>query len=572
MDITDKVALAEKAHDRDTVLQAAFDNQLVGVMILDAEGRILQANDAFAELSGYPPDHLVGTPLNLLVAGSSARGRAEPRQPAAGAEPGIHHRILTSIDGSPRYVSMDAHPIIGLAQPNGAATMVVIHDGTTNRSLRDSLSDQVQYDPQTGAMTRAFFRQRVVEELARAQRREATVAVLWVDIDDFKAVNDQYGHAVGDIVLRESAQRLRSVIRTGDHVGRLGGDEFAILIQDTETLTSLELAVDRILAVLAEPIAVQDWLVYVTGSVGVAISPVDGTDADQLLTNSDTAMYTAKRAGGHQRAYFGSEINAAAEGRSRLHQQMAAAVRKQDFEMFYQPIVATASGQVTAVEALLRWHHDDEYVSAARFIEEAHEAGQMRAIGRMVVTMVDADLERLASAGILDLPISINFSPAELEERTLIEALVGWTPVGGFARLIIEVTESSQLVPGGRAAEALRLLQRLGARLAIDDFGTGFSNLAILEGVNPALVKIDRSLLTGAETGARGARVLAASVQLARALDARVIIEGVETAAQHEIAVGLHAEEVQGYLIARPMPLGDLIAWLAMHDVGSVPA
>jgi two-component system, chemotaxis family, CheB/CheR fusion protein len=567
LDVTDRRVLADAAHDRDLVLQAVFDNCLVGVLILGGDGSILAANDCLDTMLRYPPHSLVGTPLSLLLAGSPTpdEGGGE----FAGIGVGTSQRMMTAADGSSRFVSVSVSPVTG-DQPQEAAAVAVIHDATTTQTLRNSLAAQVRYDPQTGAMTRSYFRERVVDELAHAQRRGAAVAVLWVDLDDFKAINDQYGHAVGDIVLRDSAGRLRSVTRTGDHIGRVGGDEFVILVKDIDVINHLELAIDRILAAVSEPIQVQDWLIYVSASVGVALFPEDGVDADQLLRNADTAMYTAKRGGGNQRAYFRSEMNEAAADRASMRQQLAVAVRHGDFQMFYQPILATTDLQVTAVEALLRWHRDTEFVAAGQFVAAAGETGQMRAIGRLVLAMVDADMKELARAGLTHLPISINFSPEELEDRPLVDALLAWQPTGGFGRVLIEVTESSQLTTGGRATETLRLIQRLGAHLVIDDFGTGYSNLQTLEHIHPSVVKIDRTMLAGADQSKRRGRVLAAAVQMAQALDARVVIEGVETADQHRLATSLGAEEMQGNLFAEAMPLTQLLDWL--DDQGPRPA
>lgn len=563
-DVTDLVDTAEALERERAVTDAILANPLVSLILLDEQGRIVRANACFDAMLGYANGELVGTHLDMLIVGS--RGPDDTTLVDRLTRSGDVSRqfLLTAADGSSRHVTMTSTPLEG-ASPR---RVVVIQDITTMRSLYDALAEQLQFDPQTGAMNRSNFRDQLSLELDRSQRRQARVAVMWIDLDDFKAINDQYGHEVGDVVLREAVARLRAVTRAGNHVGRAGGDEFAIMIRDIDVRNNLDGAIDRVLAALNDPIQIADAVVYSSGSIGVAISPDDGVTADQLLHNADTAMYVAKRAGGNQRAYFRAEMNRAAGDRATMRQDLEVAVRQGDFQMFYQPIVATDDFHVTAVEALLRWHRGDVFVPAHQFVAAAGETNQLRVIGRQVLSMVDQDMHQLAQVGLIELPISINLSVPELEERPLVDALLAWQPVGGFGRILIEVTESSQLADGGKAAEVLRLLVRLGAHLVVDDFGTGYSNLETLERMRPAIVKIDRSMLTGVRKHLRGTKVLAAAVQLAHALGARVVIEGVETVDQHELAAQLGAEEVQGNLFATPMPVGELVAWLGAWRPG----
>lgn len=561
IDITAQRVAEDRCRRLNDVLDAVFANASLAALLLDSQGRIIQANEAFSTLLGYPHGTLVGTLLRLLVAGSSAPDTDADRL-APLPTTGTFERILTGEDGSLRTVSMTVSPVRA-EEDQDAAAVVLMNDVTSSRSVSDALALQARYDAQTGAMTRAYFRDQVIDELARAKLTDTKLAALWIDLDGFKAVNDQYGHEVGDIVLREAVRRLRAVTRAGDRIGRFGGDEFVILVKGIDVIRNLELEADRILAAFCEPIETADRQIQVTASVGIAISPEDGAEVDQFLRNADTAMYVAKREGGNRRVYFRSEMNARSRGRAKVREELACATRNHDFQMFYQPVVCASDRQVVAVEALLRWHHDDEIVPAAMFVDVATESSQMNAIGKLVLSMVDSDITTLTTAGYTDLPVAMNVSRSELDDRALLDALLAWQPAGGLARVVIEVQEDPDVTASGRTADALALMRRLGARVAIDAFGSGYSNLAALHDTRPSVVKLDRSLLVGACGGDEsGGNVLSAAVVLAQALEAQVVVEGVETQYQFEVAQDAGAEFVQGNFIAAPMPLDQLLNWL----------
>ena len=570
LDVTERVAAeavakqarAEAARESE-VLTAAVDTSYLGVVVLDADGRILRVNTTFSELVGTPERLLLGTSLDAAIPNYDGPEDKDVSE-SVWSERGVVHRMLRTHDGGSLWVAVASHAVTSVdADANSSAAWVVmVHDLTRIRDHAGELVLQARFDQLTGSLTRAHFRDRLNEELAREMRTGRGVAVLWLDLDGFKDVNDRHGHRAGDAVLREVASRLEGAARRQDSVGRLGGDEFAMIVTEFNNLESLEAVAARVLSTLRNPIPGPDGLLYVTASIGIAIGPADGRDADALMHSADTAMYVAKEAGRDSHAYFQSEMNDQAEHHASRRHDLTSAIRDKSFEMAYQPVIDLRTGQVDMAEALVRWRRNGELVSAAEFIDVIQDSGLLRPLGTIVLGLVDEDLVSLDAGGAkVLLPISINLSPEELEGRELVNRLMGWEPPGGFGRIVIEVTEATLMAHQGRAVEALGLLRKLGATIAIDDFGTGFSNLSMLERLLPSIIKIDRSLLVSAEQDDQSRSILAAAIGLAHALSARVVVEGIETKEQGELATSLGADLGQGYYYTRPMPMRQMTDW-----------
>jgi two-component system CheB/CheR fusion protein len=509
-------------------LEAVFDNSVFGVLVLDKDERVVRANDSIARISGYARADLVGMPMRLLGLDTSAA--TAPESPASPGDPadtaGIAHRRLIARDGTPYFVTVETRRLDTAGE---SMRVVIVHDITRLHEANQELAEQTRFDHQTGLLVRSHFRDVLRTELTRAARAGHGLAVLWIDLDGFKEVNDRHGHQAGDTALREVAVRLQQAGRQQDAVGRLGGDEFAMLVTDVDQVDSLESVTQRILTVLREPIRLRESQPYLSGSIGVALAPEDGNDPDVLLHNADTAMYSAKKAGRDRRVYFRAEMNRAAEDRAGIRHDLAVALRSRHFVLHYQPVIDIATGVVRSAEALVRWMREDRIVAAGEFMSIAEQTGQLRAIGCIALDLLDEDLRTLhAELGDQRMAVSVNLSPTQLEERDMLDWLSAWEPAGGFSRLIIEVTEAAALARGGRGVETLTLLRRLGAGLSIDDFGTGYSNLELLDRLRPSIIKIDRSLLERASRQSRGHAVLDAAIQLAHALEAVVVIEGVQ--------------------------------------------
>jgi diguanylate cyclase (GGDEF)-like protein len=397
-------------------------------------------------------------------------------------------------------------------------------------------------------------------EIAAARLLGQSVALLWVDLDGFKGVNDQFGHQVGDDVLRLTVRRILGQVRDGDHVGRMGGDEIGVLLCEGVQEAKVPAVAERILTALREPMHIDELLIHITGSIGIATYPVDGQRPNDLITRADLAMYAAKNAGGDRYLQFSAELGSEAMDRAQLRHDLARSVRSGDFDVSFQPIAEIASGAVVGVEALARWRHDGDEVPASQFMAFAERTGQIVAIGRRILDVLERDVDQILAA----LPpagfLSVNLSARELGDEVHLDRLLTGPLQGSAARIVLEVTESSEL---GRSDVTRRLerLRAVGYRLAVDDFGAGFSNFARLEAMRPDILKLDRSLVSRAGRGVEGGvAFLVAARSVAESLRCEVIAEGVETTEEREVVLATGITLAQGYLLGKPAPLAQLPA------------
>lgn len=431
------------------------------------------------------------------------------------------------------------------------------------RSQEVLLREQATYDSVTGLLNRAAFADAVGRAMARSQRLERPIALIWVDIDRFKDINDSLGHEAGDAALRACAERMQTVLRDTDVIGRLGGDEFGVTIADYENPLELDAIAERLVTVLREPLSYRGRDVRLSGSLGIAIAPDDAGDVEEVLRAADAAMYAAKHAGGDGLAYFDASMNAAAEERRALRERLGAAIRDREFVLHYQPVVRVTSGELWGFEALLRWQRDGRCVAASDFVPFAEESGQMRELGMETLRLMRDDLATLQDAGYGQYSVSINMSVMQLEDRLLADLVNHWPTPGGLRGVTVEVLESAFLPTRPHALQMIRELGDLGARIAVDDYGSGFSNMALLANLSPDFLKLDRSFLTMPTDVSLRRALLTSAVELARVVGAQVIAEGVESAEDEQLVTDVGVDLVQGFHVAEAMPLDRLMDWIA---------
>lgn len=415
-------------------------------------------------------------------------------------------------------------------------------------------------DGLTGGESRASFTRTMDEELAAAVVAGRRLVLLWIDLDGFKSINDELGHAIGDEVLRQVVQRIQAQVRLTDHVGRLGGDEFGVLLCDSIDEGEVRAVTGRILASLREPVALEDTTTLLTGSIGVADALPSSDSTEDLLMRADLAMYAAKHAGGDRARRFSSDLGEDAMTRAQLRHQLAQAIRNDEFSLVFQPIVVPQSGRVVGYETLVRWQRNGNSVDATEFIEFAERSGQVIPIGRRVVTLLEEAAPRLLHTLPQDGFLTVNLSIKEIADAVIIDRLMSGPLAGLAARLVVEVTESQELFTFAEAEGNLDQLRLCGFRLALDDFGAGFSTFGRLEQLRPFLLKVDRSLVTRAGSGADGAAgVLQAAVSVAQSLHCQVLAEGVETERIQQIVTALGIPFAQGFRYGKPQPIEALL-------------
>jgi len=438
------------------------------------------------------------------------------------------------------------------------------------QSANDELKRQAFVDPLTGLANRVLFEDRLLHAVRRSERAEERIserkqprmAVLFIDLDGFKPVNDSFGHAAGDAVLREAALRLRRTARDTDTVARVGGDEFVLLMEDVGGVADCVTLARRLVDALAQPITIADRQVEITGSIGIVVYPDQG-HRDKLMANADAAMYAAKRAGGGTYAVFESHMDAGASEQLTLQNDLRHAIELGQLQLFYQPKVDGRLGQIRGVEALLRWNHAQRgMISPAVFIPIAERFGLIGSIGRWVIDEACRQMAEWADAGVR-MRVAINLSVYQLREEDLVQRIETALARNGIdpSQLLCEITESVAMEDIKATQRAFEGLERIGVYLSIDDFGTGYSSLSYLRQLPARQLKIDRSFVNDLATSADARAVVDAVVRLAHALGLKVVAEGVETAEQREILIALNCDELQGFYFARPMPAETLLAW-----------
>ena len=394
------------------------------------------------------------------------------------------------------------------------------------------------------------------------------MCILWIDLDAFREVNERLGNPLGDRILIETKARIDGQVGPSDIVGRVGGDEFAVVIPGIGS-AGAEVLAQRLLSVLSEPFHVMDSDVVLTASIGLASSDEQAVDPETVVRRATVGMQAAKEAGGSRFAWFSPALGADAVERAHLRHALTQAIRDRDFTLAYQPIVDLASGEVAGAEALVRWDWEGRPQEAGRFIGFAEESGLIVGIGRLVVDALARDVPPLLDAVDDDFVLTFNLSVRELADDAIVASLLEGPLSRHCDRLIVEVTESFELHGDTHAASNLDALRTCGYRTAVDDFGAGYSNFARLVELQPAIVKIDRSIVVRAGGGsAEGMATMQATTDVARALRARVLAEGVESNDEAEAVIRMGIDLAQGYRYARPMTLAAVISYWASRAVG----
>jgi diguanylate cyclase len=550
----------------DPLLEALFERASDGFLICGADGKVLSCNPAAAHLLGdeaaaierHHASELFeqgsSERFSLHTGGAMTRGRGGPSRPVD-----LH---LTEYEGSA-----------------GSHVLVRMRDASERADTQERLNQLANYDSLTGLPNRSLFRDRLGQAMARAKRRGRAMALMFLDLDRFKQVNDELGHEAGDRLLQHVGKTLTECLRAVDSVtrdggmphtlSRLGGDEFTLIIENINGAEDAAHVASRVLEALGEPFQVGEEELVVTASIGISMYPIDDVDLDTLIRHTDMAMYRSKSHGRATYSFFSEDLSAAVTARVSLEGNLRRAIEREEFVLHFQPKSDLRSGKVTGVEALVRWHRPGHgLIPPDRFVSVLEDTGLILPVGAWVIRAACEQLAAWDRLGLPPLRLAVNLSARQFRHLYLASMIEDSLRQNGIEpqRLEIELTESLLMEDNEATRAMLESFRRLGVRLAIDDFGTGHSSLSYIRRFAIDTLKIDRSFVQSLPDNDEDTAICSAVIALGRNMKMCVVAEGVETAEQAQVLRELGCDEVQGYWISRPMPGADFASWYVTYN------
>ncbi|MGE5471137.1 MAG: putative bifunctional diguanylate cyclase/phosphodiesterase [Bacteroidota bacterium] len=552
------------------VLLRAYLQSHEAVLVSDADNRIVSVNPAFTEMSGYEPAEVLGRDPKILASGRMTVPQYRQIWQAL-ADTGFWQGEIWDRrkNGSvfPKWTSIS---VIRDAAGQVVNYVASFTDISEHKEAADRLAHLAYHDPLTQLPNRLAFESQLDLALKSRSRDGHQIALMLIDLDRFKNINDTLGHHVGDGLLKEVAIRLRESVRGSDIVARLGGDEFIVVLPDIDGPLVAASIAGKVQRNLADSYLVGEHVLYATPSIGISIFPNDGGDGDVLLRNADAAMYHAKNAGRNNYQFYAAHMNEAASARLQMENALRQAVsgitpENSQFSLHFQPQIHVASGRVIGMEALARWRHPTlGNVPPVEFIALAEETGLIQPLGDWILWETCRQIHVFRQQGICDLRVAINISAQQLRHESLPFVVLGALACYDLkpADVELEITESTAMQNPEFTLSILNDLAARGIMLAIDDFGTGYSSLAYLKHLPIQRLKLDRSFVKDIETDANDAAICSATVALGHNLGLELVAEGVETPAQRDFLAQLGCDVLQGYLYSKPLPADEIVAWL----------
>jgi diguanylate cyclase (GGDEF)-like protein/PAS domain S-box-containing protein len=546
------------------------------VICTDVVGKVTYLNTAGEKLTGWSREEAAGCPVEevfRIVAASTRETAQNPLAVAIRQDETVSltpNCLLLRRDGTEVAIEDSAAPIHDRrGQVTGA--VMVFHDVSSARALALRMSYLAQHDSLTGLPNRRLLNDRLKWAIVLAERHRQRLAVLFLDVDRFKHINDSVGHDIGDRLLRSLARRLLTCVRSSDTVSRQGGDEFVILLSELTHAADAAVIAGKLLVALSAPHRIAPYDLEVTVSIGIANYPDDGTDAETLMKRADFAMYHAKDSGRNNYQFFESKMNRRAIERQSLENDLRHALQRGEFALHYQPKTNLHTGAITGIEALIRWHHPQRgLVLPAHFIPIAEECGFIVPIGQWVLREACQQAKFWQDAGLPLERIAINLSTVELRAKDFLAGVRTILRETGLdpSHLELELTETFLMQDSTSTAAVLRAVHELGVGIALDDFGTGYSSLSHLKRLPIDTLKIDRSFVRNVTTDADDASIVGAVISMGKSLHMRVVAEGVETLQQLAFLREHSCPEGQGYYFAQPVVAGEFAAFLGRHIAG----
>jgi diguanylate cyclase (GGDEF)-like protein/PAS domain S-box-containing protein len=531
------------------------------VLCTDIDGNVTYLNLVAETMTGWGRSEAVGQPLKVvfkIIDGATRKTARDPMEMAVEQNRTVGltmNCILIRRDGFESAIEDSAAPIHDRA---GAiiGAVIVFHDVSAARAMSLQMTYSAQHDIVTNLPNRTLLYDRISQSIALAHRQGKYLAILFVDLDNFKYINDSVGHEVGDKLLQSVARRFVSTIRVSDTVSRQGGDEFVILLSSIESRGDAAVSAERVLSALSKPHSIDNHLLHISASLGISVYPQDGEETEILVHNADTAMYCAKDSGRNTFKFFMPEMNERAVERRSMESSLRQALERGEFLLHYQPKVNLCSCRITGAEALIRWQQPDrELVPPGRFVPIAEETGLIVPIGRWVLREACLRARAWQDAGLQPTAVAINVSASEFSDEGFIGGIRSTLAETRLdpQYLEIELTERVLMKDVEATAAVLRELKAMGVRLAIDDFGTGYSSLSYLQQFPIDVLKIDQTFVQRITTDPNDSLIVNAIIKLAESLNLLVVAEGIETEEQRNYLIQQHCAEGQGYLFSRPV-------------------
>ena len=539
-------------------IEAILENAADAIIVIDDHGFMETFNYAAEKMFGHDSSAIIGRPMHVLLPPKwrYVVPQALNRSLFSAAPQERLEAMGLRRDGSSFSIELSVSEF----HLSGTRKLIgIIRDITERKQFETQILHQATHDALTGLPNRVLFHDILAHVMPRVQRTGKLLAVMFLDLDGFKNINDTLGHEYGDILLKEIAQRLARILRTDDMIARQGGDEFTIFLQDISAVEDIIQIAEKILAVVAEPFLMAGHEMHVTASIGITVFPIDDMNLDSLLRNADTAMYRAKELGKNNFQFYTAQMNTLIRERMEIENLLHHALARKELLLHYQPQINLKTGKIVAVEALLRWNHPTKgMVPPEKFIPVAEESGLIVSIGEWVLYTACRQNKAWRDAGLPHIRMAVNLSARQFRQPHLAtvvaKAMASAEIDPRSGSLELELTESMIMYDMGKTVATLHELHNMGVRLSIDDFGTGYSSLSYLKRFPISALKIDQSFVQDITTDADAAAIASTVVMLANSLKLSVVAEGVETAEQLASLRNMECDEAQGYYFSEPLP------------------
>ena len=540
------------------IFQSLFDNNIDAVFSMDRKGRFLRANKTFLDSFGFSPEELTGKDaLEIITPEEITRALLNFLRALKGE---MREYMLSVRDKRGKVESFQVRNIPIHIDGEITGLFAIGRNISEQNKMEKQLAQLAHFDPQTGLPNRAKFTDLLIEQMAQARKRHRELAVVFIDIDRFKNINDSLGHHAGDAVLGGLAERIKNSVPRGTFIGRFAGDKFTLLLTEGVSADTVNKLAIEIADVISKPFVFDKQELFITSSIGICMFPEDGEDEDSLLKNADTAMNKGKAQGGNKIVFYSNEMNEQAKHRFEIESGLHKALINEEFFLCYQPLVELESGKVHGSEALIRWAHPEKgLIPPADFIPIAEETGLIEEIGSWVLHTACMQNKKWQEGGNPHLKISVNVSAFQFQQPHFVAQVKDVLEQSGLQAedLHLELTETAMIVNLNYSIATMRELQGLGVKVSIDDFGTGYSSLSYLKDLPIDCLKIDRSFINNLKLNTSDIAIVKAIITMGQGLSVKVVAEGVETEEQLDLLKEMNCQYAQGFYIDKPLTSHD---------------